>query len=142
MGARFPVRTIFLLNFPMLGLSHSALLLPPLFAEVDPAAMPVFENVGFLSFLTNSTVVAAIVLGLILWMSRKATTNMQLVPHPAQNFFEFIVEFFYARIEAIVGPKVAPATYFSHNSAGASTGMNISWPPIASISSRMIWTTF
>ena len=31
---------------------------------------------------------------------------------------------------------------FSHSSDGAITGMNISWPPIASISSRMIETIF
>ena len=30
----------------------------------------------------------------------------------------------------------------SQSSAGVSTGQSISWPPIASISSRMIWTTF
>lgn len=94
----------------MLGISTS-MLPPPLLAEIDAAAMPVFENVGLLSFLTNSCLVAAIVLGLILWLSRKATTNMQLVPHPAQNFFEFIVEFFYLQIEGIVGPKIAPKCF-------------------------------
>ena len=31
---------------------------------------------------------------------------------------------------------------FSQSSAGVSTGISISWPPIASISSRMTWTTF
>ncbi len=30
----------------------------------------------------------------------------------------------------------------SQSSAGVSTGISISWPPIASISSRMIWTIF
>jgi F-type H+-transporting ATPase subunit a len=94
----------------MLGISTS-ILPPSLFAEVNPAALPLFEKVGFLSFLTNSCFVAAISLVLILWVSRKATTNMQLVPHPSQNFFEFIVEFFYNQIEGIVGPKVAPKCF-------------------------------
>ena len=30
----------------------------------------------------------------------------------------------------------------SQSSAGVSTGISISWAPMASISSRMIWTTF
>jgi F-type H+-transporting ATPase subunit a len=94
----------------MLGIS-SSILPPPLLAEIDPAALPVFENVGFLSFLTNSSLVALTVLGVILWFSRRATTNMQLVPHPSQNLFEFIVEFFYGQVESIVGPKLAPKSF-------------------------------
>lgn len=78
---------------------------------VHSAASPLFDDVSFLSFLTNSCLVAAIVLGLILWAARKATTNMQLVPHPAQNFFELVIEFFYNQIEGIVGPKVAPRAF-------------------------------
>lgn len=64
-----------------------------------------------LSFITNSCVVAGVVLLFILWLARKATTNMQLVPHKAQNFFESIIEFLYERIESIVGPKVAPKAF-------------------------------
>ncbi len=86
-------------------------MISPLLANVHSAARPLFENVSFLSFLTDSCLVAAIVLGLILWISRKATKNMQLVPHPAQNFFELVIEFFYDRIEGIVGPKVAPRAF-------------------------------
>ncbi|MCE9520051.1 MAG: F0F1 ATP synthase subunit A [Verrucomicrobia bacterium] len=86
-------------------------MISPLLANVNSAARPLFENVSFLSFLTDSCLVAAIVLGLIMWMARKATTNMQLVPHPAQNFFELVIEFFYDRIEGIVGPKVAPRAF-------------------------------
>lgn len=95
----------------MLGSSQFPPALPPLFAEVNPAARSIFENLSFLSFLTDSCLVAAIVLGLLLWLSRKATTNMQLVPHPAQNFFEFVVEFFYGQVQGIVGPKIAPKAF-------------------------------
>ncbi len=95
----------------MMSFSQPFSVISPLLANVDPKARALFENASFLSFLTDSCVVAAIVLGLILWVSRKATTNMQLVPHPAQNFFEFVVEFLYKRIEDIVGPKVAPKAF-------------------------------
>ncbi|OAI57097.1 hypothetical protein AYO49_02895 [Verrucomicrobiaceae bacterium SCGC AG-212-N21] len=83
----------------------------PLLAAVDPRAAEIFGQDSFLSFLTNSLVVAGIVVGLILWLSRKATSNMQLVPHPAQNFFEMVVEFFYVRVEELVGPKIAPKCF-------------------------------
>jgi hypothetical protein len=36
------------------------------------------------------------------------------------------------------GIRILPV--FSHSSAGASTGIDISWPPIAFISSLMTWT--
>jgi hypothetical protein len=38
------------------------------------------------------------------------------------------------------GMRIRPVC--SQSSAGVSTGQSISWPPIAFISSRMIWTTF
>ncbi|TLD70431.1 F0F1 ATP synthase subunit A [Phragmitibacter flavus] len=80
-------------------------------AAVSGSAMPLLSQDNLLSFVTNSTVVALVVLGVILWFSRKATTNMQLVPHKAQNFFELVIEFLYARVEAIVGSKVAPKAF-------------------------------
>jgi F-type H+-transporting ATPase subunit a len=100
-------RTLFMTGFfqPLVSLS-------PLLAEVDRKAVPLFGNQGgLLSFITNSCLVAAIVLGVILWLARKATTNMQLVPHPTQNFFEFVVESLYVRLEGIIGPKVAPRAF-------------------------------
>jgi F-type H+-transporting ATPase subunit a len=97
----------------------SFLHLQPVLAAVDPSALPLV-NQSFLAFLTNSLLVAGIVLLIILWASRKATKNMQLVPRQShsflealssQNFFEAVVEFFYERIEAIVGPKMAPKSF-------------------------------
>ncbi len=64
-----------------------------------------------IGFLTNSILVAGIVLGLILWVSNKATAGMTLVPHKWQNFFELIVEFLYNQVEGIVGKKVAPSAF-------------------------------
>ena len=95
----------------MSGFSQSFLTLPPLLAEVDQKALPLFAEQGFLSFLTNSLLVAGVVLGFLLWFARKATTGMQLVPHKAQNLFEFLVEFLYDRVAGIVGPKVAPKAF-------------------------------
>ncbi len=90
----------------MFGLSQPLSLLPTMLANVaqDARTLPGFN---FLPFLTDSLLVACIVVGIVFWFSRKATTNMQLVPHPAQNFFEAVIEFFYGRIEGIVGPKIA-----------------------------------
>jgi len=90
----------------MFGHFQPLSLLPTMLANVaqDARSLP---GLSFLPFLTDSLLVAVIVVGLVFWFSRKATTNMQLVPHPAQNFFEAIIEFFYDRIEGIVGPKIA-----------------------------------
>ncbi len=87
--------------------SHFAHLvsLPHVLAVVSPEAMPL------LGFLTNSILVALIVLGIILWVSKKATTNMTLVPHHWQNFFEAVIEGLYNQVEGIVGKKVAPSAF-------------------------------
>lgn len=80
-------------------------------AAVSPEARSIFGDISFLQSVTSSIFVAAIVCGLLIWFSKKATAKMQLVPHKAQNFFEFIVEFLYNRVEAIVGPKVTPQAF-------------------------------
>jgi F-type H+-transporting ATPase subunit a len=94
--------------FSNLSATASAL---PVFANVERAAAQLAGKEGFLSFLTNSTVVAAVVLVILLFLSGKATAKMSLIPHSWQNFFESIVEFLYDRIEGIVGPKVAPKAF-------------------------------
>lgn len=94
-----------------------SLLTPDLFsslplAEVSQSAVSLFGDQGNLAaFVTNSLFVALIVLGLILWVSTKATKGMTLVPHKWQNFFELLVEFLYNKIEDIVGPKIAPKAF-------------------------------
>ena len=81
--------------------------LPPLLANVHSYASGLFKEDSTLGFLTNSVLVALVVMGIVLWFSRKATKNMTLVPHKAQNFLEFIVEFLYNQVVGIVGEKQA-----------------------------------
>lgn len=95
----------------------SFLTLPPSFATpvlasgVHSYASELFKDVSFLGFLTNSVVVALVVLGIVLWFSRKATRNMTLVPHKAQNFLEFVIEFLYGQVVGIVGEKQAKRAF-------------------------------
>jgi F-type H+-transporting ATPase subunit a len=56
-------------------------------------------------------IVGLCVLGIVFYFSKKATTNMTLVPHKAQNFFEFVIEFLYGRVEGIVGHKQAKLAF-------------------------------
>jgi F-type H+-transporting ATPase subunit a len=69
------------------------------------------EELPFGGWLTNSIFVAALVTALIWFLASKATKNMSLVPHPAQNAFEFVVEFLYGQVEGIVGKHVAPKVF-------------------------------
>lgn len=78
---------------------------------VSPYAISLFGEKSTLSFFTNSFLLAGIVLGVLLWISRKATSNMQLIPHGWQNGFEGVVEFLYSKIEDIIGPKVAKRAF-------------------------------
>ncbi len=78
---------------------------------VDQKALPLFDQTGFLSFLTNSLFVAALVTGLILWFVRGAMKNPQMVPGRMQNAVEFIVEFLYSQVEKILGPKVGKQAF-------------------------------
>lgn len=86
--------------------------LSPMLAAVSGKAveLPFFKGT-FLEFFTNSILVALIVLGVILWISSKATKGMTLVPHRWQNFFELIVEFLYGQVEGVVGKKMAPRAF-------------------------------
>lgn len=84
---------------------------PVVLAEVSRSAISLAGEESFLSFVTNSCFVAAIVTGLIVWIANKATNKMTLIPHPWQNFFESIIEAVYNQVEAIVGPKQAPRAF-------------------------------
>ncbi|MCX6854250.1 MAG: F0F1 ATP synthase subunit A [Verrucomicrobia bacterium] len=83
----------------------------PVLANVSSKAIELFHGSSVLEFLTNSVLVALVVLGIVLWFSRKATKNMTLIPHKAQNFFEFIIEFLYDRVVGIVGEKQAKLAF-------------------------------
>lgn len=69
------------------------------------------EKLPFGAFLTNSIFVAAVVTIVIMFFAVKATTKMTLVPHQAQNMFEFVVEFLYNQVEGIVGKHIAPKAF-------------------------------
>jgi F-type H+-transporting ATPase subunit a len=60
-------------------------------------------GVTYFDWLTNSMLVAAIVVLVVLWWARKATKSMELVPGGTQNSFEAVVEFLYDMLEGIVG---------------------------------------
>jgi F-type H+-transporting ATPase subunit a len=83
----------------------------PVLANVSAKAIELIPEGGVLGFITNSVLVALVVLGIVFWFSRKATANMTLVPHKAQNFFEFIIEFLYNRVAGIVGEKQAKLAF-------------------------------
>ena len=85
--------------------------LSPVLANVSSKAAELFAKDGVMAFLTNSTLVALCVLGIVLWFARKATKNMSLIPHKAQNFFEFIIEFLYGQVVNIVGEKQAKLAF-------------------------------
>lgn len=79
----------------------------PMLASVSIKA----QELPFGHWVTNSIFVAAVVLLLVGGFAVRATKNMTIVPHPAQNFFEWIVEFLYGQVEGIVGKKVAPRAF-------------------------------
>ncbi|MDI1314762.1 F0F1 ATP synthase subunit A [Prosthecobacter sp.] len=83
----------------------------PLLANVHSYASEFLHENSNLGFLTNSLLVAGVVVALVLWFAHKATKSMTLIPHKAQNFFEFIVEFLYGQVVGIVGAKIAPRVF-------------------------------
>ena len=79
----------------------------PLFANVLTLDAPTIFLKGngdpFISWLSDSIFVSAFVSLLIIWFARKATNHMAIIPGPAQNFFEGVVQALYDLIESIVG---------------------------------------
>lgn len=64
------------------------------------------EILGGVDWLTNSILVALLVVMFVLWFARRATKDVKLVPDGPQNAFEAIVEILYSTVEDIVGPKM------------------------------------
>ncbi|HWB60896.1 MAG TPA: F0F1 ATP synthase subunit A [Chthoniobacteraceae bacterium] len=72
-------------------------------------AEPITESVHW---LTNSILVTAIVTGIILFLARRATAKMKLVPDAGvQNIFELVVESLYDMLEGIVGKHMIKRTF-------------------------------
>jgi F-type H+-transporting ATPase subunit a len=79
----------------------------PMIAEISIKA----QELPFGAWFTNSIFVALLVLLLVGGFAVRATKNMTLIPHGAQNLFEWIVEFLYGQVEGIVGKRVAPRAF-------------------------------
>lgn len=62
-------------------------------------------------YLTNSIVVAVICTLLLLFLARRATRQMQLIPKGTQNVFEALVEGLYDMLEGIVGKHMIARTF-------------------------------
>jgi F-type H+-transporting ATPase subunit a len=84
----------------------------PFIASAELAAeTPDFLNHSFLAWLTNSILVTAIVLGLIVWLVSSCTRRIEVIPGARQNFLEAIVEGFYGAVEWILGDKMAKKAF-------------------------------
>lgn len=68
-------------------------------------------NVPFLEWLTNSIVVSSIVVLTIVFLARRATRKMELVPSGTQNVFEAVVSILYTMLEGIVGKHMIAKTF-------------------------------
>jgi len=85
----------------------------PIIAFVPLKAEPVWHDapVTFLQWLTNSILVTAIVICLILFFARGATYHMRLIPNGRQNLFEALIEGLYNLLEGIVGRHMIGKTF-------------------------------
>jgi F-type H+-transporting ATPase subunit a len=81
-------------------------LLPIASAELG-AETPEFLTRSFLGWLTNSILVTAIVLGVIVWIVRSCTRRIEVIPGTGQNFLEAVVEGFYEAVDGLLGHKLA-----------------------------------
>jgi F-type H+-transporting ATPase subunit a len=62
-------------------------------------------------YLTNSILVAGLCTLLLLYLARRATRRMQLIPRGTQNLFEALVEGLYNILEGIVGKHMIRRTF-------------------------------
>lgn len=65
----------------------------------------------FAGWLTNSILVSFIVAMFVMWICRRATRNMTLIPGRRQNIFEAIVQTLYDMLEEIVGKHMISRTF-------------------------------
>jgi F-type H+-transporting ATPase subunit a len=81
---------------------------PSLIASAELAAeTPEFLSKSYLAWLTNSILVTAIVLGVIVWIVRSCTRRIEVIPGTGQNFLEAVVEGFYGAVDGLLGHKLA-----------------------------------
>ncbi len=70
-----------------------------------------FAGITFLEWLTNSVLVSAIVVVTILFLARRATRKMELIPSGGQNVFEALISALYGTLEGIVGKHMIAKTF-------------------------------
>jgi len=68
-----------------------------------PSLFSMDGNETYADWLTNSILVSVFMSTLVVWLCRRATRKMTIVPGPEQNVFESVVEGLYDMLEAIVG---------------------------------------
>jgi len=69
------------------------------------------EGSPFAGWLTNSILVSVIVSAFVIWVCRRATRHMTVVPGPVQNRFESVVQALYDLLEGIVGRHMIRRTF-------------------------------
>ena len=79
----------------------------PIASAALSAETPGFLTKSYLAWLTNSILVTAIVLGVIVWIVRSCTRRIEVIPGKGQNFLEAVVEGFYGAVEGILGDAMA-----------------------------------
>lgn len=83
-------------------------------SSIPLSAQSAFEQFGgepFLEWLTNSLLVAAIVVAIIVFITRAATKNIQVVPAGSQNLLEAVISGIYDLMEGIVGKHMIARTF-------------------------------
>jgi len=85
-------------NFPMFFGQNA--MMPTSFLAV---AMDAEALIDELEWLSNSTIVALIVAGLVIFVCRKAASKREKVPSGMANAFEALVDGLYSGVESIVG---------------------------------------
>jgi F-type H+-transporting ATPase subunit a len=105
-----------------IGLAAGGLSFPgPLAWAADPEAasgggehgVPITAEppIPTIHYLTNSILVAGLCTLVLLWLSRRATRRMQLIPRGTQNVFEALIEGLYETLEGIVGKHMIARTF-------------------------------
>ncbi|MBE2180998.1 MAG: F0F1 ATP synthase subunit A [Chthoniobacterales bacterium] len=85
-------------------------LFPPVATALAAEKLP-FGQIGEAEWLTNSILVAAIVVGVVWFFARRATRDIKLVPDGPQNAFEAVLEMLYDTLAEIVGPKMVKKVF-------------------------------
>ena len=76
-----------------------------------PRLIDVDAGMTFTGWLTNSIFVSIFISAFVIWLCRRATRKMLIVPSPLQNAFELIVEGLYNMLEEIVGKHMIARTF-------------------------------